>query len=171
MKPAVIMVIVLLAGCVGVQTVGELEKQGFRVVNQASGPYHQLWARETREGKRRVQLCIAPTVRTQEYYWRIRLLVEEKEVWTDSNVVRSFAVGTQVECVTSGALPGGQLAYWMSFQYKETEGERQLAFPQGGLGQAGREETSVVSRPEAAREIPSSVNVPTWNRGDEWRFR
>jgi hypothetical protein len=154
MKPAVIMVIVLLAGCAGVQTVGELEMQGFRVVNEASGQHHQLWAKETRDGRRTVQLCVAPTVRTQEYYWGIRLLVEEKEVWADSNVVRSFAAGTQVECVTPGPLPEGRLSYWMSFQYKESGGERQPASPQGGLGQARREETRVVVRPAKRYQTP-----------------
>jgi len=170
MKRALVLA-VLLAGCAGLRDVRKLELQGFSVVEEASGKHHQLWARETRDGGRRVQLCVAPTVRTDEYYWRIRLLVEEKEVWTDNNVVRSFAAGTQVECVTSSPLPEGRLSYWMSFQYRESGGERQPASPQGGQGQARREETSGVPRPETAREILSSVNVPTWNRGDEWRFR
>jgi len=171
MKLTVMMVVLLLAGCASVPSVGELGRQGFRLVNEASGPHHQLWAKETWNGTRRERLCVVPTVQTQEYYWRIRLLLKEKVVWTDNNVVRSFRSGAQVECVTSGPLPEGRLVYWMSFQYKETEGERQPAFLQGGLGQARKEETSVVSRPETAREIRSSVNVPTWNRGDEWRFR
>ena len=171
MIPAAILVMVLLTACTGVQSVGELGMRGFRVVNEASGQNHQLWARETRNGRRTVDLCVVPTVQTREYYWRIRVLADDKEVWSDNNVVRSFTSGAHMECVTSAPLPAGRLAYWMSFQYQVSGGEHQPKVPLGGPAQPERAETNVASRPEVARDAPTSTFAPTWDRGDEWKFR
>jgi len=164
MKRALILA-ALLIGCAGVRDAHELTMQGYRLVDAASGQHHQLWVKETGDGGRKVQVCIVPMIATQEYYWSVRVLLDDKEAWTDNSVVRTLRPDRRVNCVTSRPLAEGRLLYWASFQYKD----QQISSPVAPV-LSGGSEARIAPSPQSSRGGLSSVEVPIWNLGDEWRI-